>query len=234
MFLKATTWILFEKSVEEKEPLHRLICGILGRAPGRGDRLNKGNPTKRWVVVLDGTYDRGVKATVEAIAEHLQTLLGDSHLTITDVEEGSIRIIIESDEDTFKKAQSLFRMGKLRALIGRPIAEISEYALERTQSAGLRGGKLSERFDDLVSHLLDGNIFLEQAIEILERSMILRAMEDTSGNQCAASKQLGIHRNTLQRKLIAYNIGAQVKERSRRPTRSGVKRRPNPGALKVG
>ena len=66
---------------------------------------------------------------------------------------------------------------------------------------------MKERFDGLIEHLLAGNIFLQEAIELLERSMIVRALEHNSGNQCAASKQLGIHRNTLQRKMTEYEIG---------------------------
>jgi len=66
---------------------------------------------------------------------------------------------------------------------------------------------MKERFDGLIEHLLAGNVFLPEAIEILERSMILRALQQNAGNQCAASKQLGIHRNTLQRKMTQYEIG---------------------------
>jgi len=66
---------------------------------------------------------------------------------------------------------------------------------------------MKEKFDGLIEHLLHGNVFLQEAIEILERSMIQRALDQTAGNQCAASKQLGIHRNTLQRKMQEYGIG---------------------------
>jgi len=65
---------------------------------------------------------------------------------------------------------------------------------------------MKERFDALVEHLLGGNIFLEQAIEILERSMIRFALERAKGNQCAAAKQLGIHRNTLLAKIRKYEV----------------------------
>jgi Fis family transcriptional regulator, factor for inversion stimulation protein len=65
---------------------------------------------------------------------------------------------------------------------------------------------MKERFDGLIDHLLESNIFLPQAIELLERSMIQRALEQSGGNQCAASKQLGIHRNTLQRKMQQYEL----------------------------
>jgi len=65
---------------------------------------------------------------------------------------------------------------------------------------------MKERFDGLIDQLLEGNIFLPQAIELLERCMIQRALERCGGNQSAASKQLGIHRNTLQRKMHEYDL----------------------------
>jgi DNA-binding NtrC family response regulator len=66
---------------------------------------------------------------------------------------------------------------------------------------------MKDGFDGLVQHLLDGGIFLQQAIEILEKSMIQGALRHNQGNQCAAAKQLGIHRNTLQRKMVVYEVG---------------------------
>ena len=87
---------------------------------------------------------------------------------------------------------------------------------------------MKEKFEGLVEHLLDGSIFLEEAIEVLERTMIQRAMERTDGNQSEASKQLGIHRNTLQRKLVVYGLGcrqalAQRKAVSRHGRQRGFK-----------
>jgi Fis family transcriptional regulator, factor for inversion stimulation protein len=74
---------------------------------------------------------------------------------------------------------------------------------------------MKEKFDGLVEHLLTGNIFLPEAIEILERSMIRRALEECDGNQCAAAKQLGIHRNTLQRKINDFGLGVRRKPAAR-------------------
>ena len=76
---------------------------------------------------------------------------------------------------------------------------------------------MKDRFDGLVEHLLDGGLFLQQAVEVLEKSMIQGALERNHGNQCAAAKQLGIHRNTLQRKMVAYAVGG---------TRPRVRRKP--------
>ena len=76
---------------------------------------------------------------------------------------------------------------------------------------------MKEKFDGLVDHLLGGNIFLEQAIEILETRMIQRVLEETGGNQTAASKRLGIHRNTLQRKMIEYGLSGGRPRSRRKP-----------------
>jgi DNA-binding NtrC family response regulator len=65
---------------------------------------------------------------------------------------------------------------------------------------------MKETFDSLVDHFIAGGFFLEEAIELLEKGLIQRALEQTSGNRSAASKLLGIHRNTLQRKLAEYRI----------------------------
>jgi DNA-binding NtrC family response regulator len=65
---------------------------------------------------------------------------------------------------------------------------------------------MKEKFDSLVTHLLDHGFFMEEAVELLEKELIVRAMERTNGNRCAASKLLGIHRNTLQRKREQYKL----------------------------
>jgi DNA-binding NtrC family response regulator len=66
---------------------------------------------------------------------------------------------------------------------------------------------MKEQFDALVEQLLSCDIFLGQATELLERSMIQRALDRSGGKQSAASKALGIHRNTLQRKIVEYKLG---------------------------
>ncbi len=65
---------------------------------------------------------------------------------------------------------------------------------------------MKDRFEELVELLMDKGFFLEEAVELLEKSLITRALASTDGNQSAASKMLGIHRNTLQRKMIDYQL----------------------------
>jgi DNA-binding NtrC family response regulator len=65
---------------------------------------------------------------------------------------------------------------------------------------------MKDTFDGLVEHLMKGGFFLEEAVEILEKTLITRTLERTSGNRSAASKLLGIHRNTLQKKMHDFKL----------------------------
>jgi Fis family transcriptional regulator, factor for inversion stimulation protein len=66
---------------------------------------------------------------------------------------------------------------------------------------------MKSEFDGTVDRLLGAGIFLPEAVEILERGMIAGALKIAAGNQCAAAKALGIHRNTLQRKMAGFGLG---------------------------
>ena len=65
---------------------------------------------------------------------------------------------------------------------------------------------MKSEFDGVVEHLLRGNILMQEAVELLEKKMIEGALLANDGNQSAAAKQLGIHRNTLQRKMSQYGL----------------------------
>ena len=84
---------------------------------------------------------------------------------------------------------------------------------------------MKERFDGLVEHLLGNGFFLEEAIELLEKTLIQRSLERTHGNWSAASKLLGIHWNTLQRKIVEYQLSG-VRARRKPAARAGVRRAP--------
>lgn len=78
--------------------------------------------------------------------------------------------------------------------------------------------RMKENFDAVLDYLMDAGFFLEQAVEILEKGMIERALQTTSSNQCESAKLLGIHRNTLQRKMVELKIDGK------RPRRKPVAR----------
>ena len=66
---------------------------------------------------------------------------------------------------------------------------------------------MKDSFEGLAQRLLGGGVSLEGAVELLERSMIDGVLKLKKNNQSAAARLLGIHRNTLLRKMIEYELG---------------------------
>ena len=81
---------------------------------------------------------------------------------------------------------------------------------------------MKQSFDRLVDDLIDKGFFLEQAVEILERTLITRTLERTGGNRSAASKLLGIHRNTLQRKMLDFTLERKPPQKAPPAARSAA------------
>ncbi|MGH9773699.1 MAG: helix-turn-helix domain-containing protein [Candidatus Acidiferrales bacterium] len=73
---------------------------------------------------------------------------------------------------------------------------------------------MKEQLEALVRMLVDHGILLEEAKAEFEKRFIKRALENANGNQSNAAKILGIHRNTLSRKVEEYKLDHR---RIRRP-----------------
>jgi DNA-binding NtrC family response regulator len=72
--------------------------------------------------------------------------------------------------------------------------------------------------DELAAQLLESGFFMEEAVELLEKAMITGALQRSDANQSEASKTLGIHRNTLQRKMSEYKIDGKRRKPMARAT----------------
>ncbi|MGA2040200.1 MAG: helix-turn-helix domain-containing protein [Bryobacteraceae bacterium] len=84
---------------------------------------------------------------------------------------------------------------------------------------------MKNEFDGLVARLLNGGVFLTDAVALLERSMIEAALGQSKGNQSAASKKLGIHRNTLQRKALEFGLESGRTRSRRKPASREIRAR---------
>ncbi|MBP1627506.1 MAG: response regulator with CheY-like receiver, AAA-type ATPase, and DNA-binding domain [Holophagaceae bacterium] len=60
---------------------------------------------------------------------------------------------------------------------------------------------MRQQLEDLVAEMVRKEIPLEMAVREFERAYLLQVLEAHDGNQSAAAKRLGIHRNTLSKKL---------------------------------
>ena len=81
---------------------------------------------------------------------------------------------------------------------------------------------MKQSFEGLVDHLIESGFFLEEAVEMLERTFITRTLERTGGNCSAASKLLGIHRNTLKKKVMDFKLERKGPQKVRRSVRKAV------------
>lgn len=70
---------------------------------------------------------------------------------------------------------------------------------------------MKERLEALVSEMIDRGLRYEEAVGEFERKFIMTALEKNKGNQTKAAKAMGIHRNTLNKRLNSYNHGRRQK-----------------------
>jgi DNA-binding NtrC family response regulator len=61
--------------------------------------------------------------------------------------------------------------------------------------------------------MVDRGILFDEAINEFEKRFIRRALDRSNGNQSRAARLLGIHRNTLSRKIGLYKL--EQRHRSR-------------------
>jgi Fis family transcriptional regulator, factor for inversion stimulation protein len=65
---------------------------------------------------------------------------------------------------------------------------------------------VKEQLELLVGMMVERGILLEEAVTEFETKFIKRALERANGNQSRAARLLGIHRNTLSRKVGEYKL----------------------------
>jgi DNA-binding protein Fis len=74
---------------------------------------------------------------------------------------------------------------------------------------------VKDQLDGLVTQMVERGILFDEAIEEFEKRFIKRVLDRANGNQSRAAQVLGIHRNTLSRKIGEYKIGSNNHHRSR-------------------
>ena len=70
---------------------------------------------------------------------------------------------------------------------------------------------MKEQLERLVSEMIDRGLRYDEAIGEFERKFIMTALEKNKGNQTKAAKAMGIHRNTLNKRLTSYNHNSRKK-----------------------
>ena len=68
---------------------------------------------------------------------------------------------------------------------------------------------MKDQLEALISQMIDKGLLFEEAASEFEKRFIMKALEKCKGNQTKAAKVMGIHRNTLNKKLAGYNHRAR-------------------------
>jgi DNA-binding protein Fis len=63
-----------------------------------------------------------------------------------------------------------------------------------------------EKLTALVAEMIEKGILLDEALSAFEKKFIQTALEHTQGNQSKAAGLLGVHRNTLSRKISTHKL----------------------------
>jgi len=65
---------------------------------------------------------------------------------------------------------------------------------------------VKQQLEALVTEMIEHRIYLDEALDEFEKRFIQTALSKTRGNQTKAAEVLGVHRNTLNRKISQHKL----------------------------
>ncbi len=72
---------------------------------------------------------------------------------------------------------------------------------------------VKDQLENLVGQMVDRGILFDEAVNEFEKKFIKRVLDRSKGNQSRAARLLGIHRNTLSRKIGLYKLDQRLHRR---------------------
>ncbi|NNE67476.1 MAG: hypothetical protein HKN33_13000 [Pyrinomonadaceae bacterium] len=72
-------------------------------------------------------------------------------------------------------------------------------------AANRNNSDLKNRLEELVEDMLDGSIMLNEATEEFEKVFITKALERNNRHISKTAGKIGIHRNTLSKRISEYD-----------------------------
>lgn len=74
---------------------------------------------------------------------------------------------------------------------------------------------MKDQLEGLVSQMVERGILFDEAVGEFEKRFIKGVLDRSQGNQSRAAEVLGIHRNTLSRKIGEYKLDHNGHRKSR-------------------
>ena len=75
---------------------------------------------------------------------------------------------------------------------------------------------MKDQLEGLVNQMIERGILFDEAVGEFEKRFIKRVLDRSNGNQSRAADVLGIHRNTLSRKIDTYKLDSNGHRRHTR------------------
>ena len=123
-----------------------------------------------------------------------------------------------------------------RRSMTRGLESIQQILLElvRPTESAEREEALKDQLENLIDQLYSSGILYSEAVREFKKKFIVKVIKENRGNQCKAGRELGMHRNTLNRTITGLQI--DMKEyglipRSRRHSRPPTKPTVQPVAM---
>ena len=69
---------------------------------------------------------------------------------------------------------------------------------------------IADRLQKLVDEMVDRGVQFDDAVREFEKRFISRALGDCDGSVTKTADALGMHRNTLTRKMVEYRLKKRV------------------------
>ncbi len=66
--------------------------------------------------------------------------------------------------------------------------------------------KIKQVLEEIIDEMVAKGIYWTEALSQFEKLFILRALEKSNGNLSRAAETMGVHRNTLSKKLREHKI----------------------------
>lgn len=74
---------------------------------------------------------------------------------------------------------------------------------------------MKDELEALINEMVEQGVAYEDAITEFEKRFIKRVLDKAHGNQSKAARELGIHRNTLSRKIEDFKLDHRPRRRQR-------------------
>jgi len=84
-------------------------------------------------------------------------------------------------------------------------------ANDRGQPVSAARSKIKQVLEEVIDEMVGKGIFWTEAVSQFEKLFILRALEKSNGNLSRAAQTMGVHRNTLSKKLREHKIDKKRK-----------------------